>query len=54
MTLQNTFNMEANTMNPDETAPLRLLLREQSDLGPCCLQYRQLKYTADERADNNC
>ena len=28
------FIMEANTMNPDRTAPL-----EQSDLGPYCLQY---------------
>ena len=27
--------MEANTMNPDQTAPW-----EQSDLGPYCLQYR--------------
>ena len=27
--------MEANTMNPDQTAPKM----EQSDLGPCCLQY---------------
>ena len=31
--LQTRFIMEANTMNPDETAP------EQSDLGPYCLQY---------------
>ena len=29
------FLMEANTMNPDQTAPW-----EQSDLGPYCLQYR--------------
>ena len=29
------FIMEANTMNPDQTAPW-----EQSDLGPYCLQYR--------------
>ena len=28
------FSMEANTMNPDQTAPL------ESDLGPYCLQYR--------------
>ena len=40
--------MKANTMNPDQTAPM-----EQSDLGPYCLQsdmgpycllYRPLKY----------
>ena len=28
--------MEANTMNPDQTAP-----REQSDLGPYCSPLRQ-------------
>ena len=28
------FFMEANNMNPDQTAP-----KEQSDLGPYCLQY---------------
>ena len=33
------FVMEANTMNPDQTAP-----KEQSDLGPYCLQYGPLKY----------
>ena len=32
-------------MNPD-----RLLLREQSDLGPYCLQ----STSADERVDDNC
>ena len=32
--------MEANNMNPVQT-PLRL--REQSDLGPYCLQYRPPK-----------
>ena len=30
---------EANTMNPDQTAP-----KEHSDLGPYCLQYRLPKY----------
>ena len=30
--LQNTFTMETNTLNPN--------LKEQSDLGPDCLQYR--------------
>ena len=32
------FIMEANTMNPDQTAP-----KEQSDLGTCCLPYRRPK-----------
>ena len=32
------FFMEANNMNPDQTAP-----REQSDLYPYCLQYRLAK-----------
>ena len=30
------FIMEANTMNPDKTAPFV----QQSELGPYCLQYR--------------
>ena len=29
-------------MNPDQTAPKK----EQSDLGPYCLQYRQANYTS--------
>ena len=33
------FITRANTMNPDQTAP-----REQSDLGPYCLQYKPPKY----------
>ena len=32
------FFMEANSMNPDQTAP-----RKRSDLGPYCLQYRLAK-----------
>ena len=39
------FIMVANTMNPDQTAPL---LREQSDLDPYCLQYR-LPYRGKSR-----
>ena len=39
------FVMEANTMNPDQTAPW-----EQSDLGPYCLQYRLPKNIS--RVDN--
>ena len=33
---------------------IRLLLEEQSDLGPHCLQKRLLKSQADGKADNNC
>ena len=39
--------MEANTMDPDQTAPLW----EQSDLGPYCLQYK-LECKEDERAED--
>ena len=33
---------------------IRLLLEEQSDLGPCCLQKWLLKSQADDKADDNC
>ena len=33
---------------------IRVLLEEQSDLGPHCLQKRLLKSQADDRADDNC
>ena len=33
---------------------IRLLLEEQSDLGPHCLQKLPLKSQADDKADNNC
>ena len=33
---------------------IRLLLEEQSDLGPHCLQKWLLKSQADGKADNNC
>ena len=39
--------MEANTMDPAQTAPLW----EQSDLGPYCLQYK-LEHKADEQAED--
>ena len=32
---------------------IRLLLEEQSDLGQHCLQHCLLKYSADDKADNN-
>ena len=34
--------MEANNMNPDQTAP-KGLPREQTDLGTYCLQYRLIQ-----------
>ena len=33
---------------------IRLLLEEQSDLGPNCLQKCLLKSQADDKADDNC
>ena len=33
---------------------IRLLLKEQSDLGPHCLQKLLLKSQADDKADNSC
>ena len=33
---------------------IRLLLEEQSDLGPHCLQKLLLKSQADDKADDNC
>ena len=33
---------------------IRLLLEEQSDLGPHCLQQRLLKYSAEDKVDDNC
>ena len=33
---------------------IRLLLEEQSDLGPHCLQEWLLKSQADDKADGNC
>ena len=39
------LNMEANNMNPDQTAPL-----EQSVLGSYCLQYRLLRIIKDNKS----
>ena len=33
---------------------IRLLVEEQTDLGPHCLQKRLLKLQADDKADDNC
>ena len=35
-------------------AQIRLLLEEQSDLGPHCLQKWLIKSQADDKADDNC
>ena len=40
--------IQANSVDPDQTAP-----KEQSDLGPHCLQKWLLKSQADEKADDN-
>ena len=32
---------------------IRLLLEEQSDLGPHCLEQLLLKYSAEDKADDN-
>ena len=45
------FRIKANSVNPDQTAPK---LKEQSDVGPHCLQKWFLKSQADDKADDNC
>ena len=42
------FCIQANSVDPDQTA-----LKEQSDLGPYCLQKWLLKSQADDKADDN-
>ena len=49
-TFQICFSMQANSVDPDQTAALE----EQSDLGPHCLQKWPLKSQADDKADDNC
>ena len=46
-TFQTYFCIQANSVDPDQTAP------EQSDLGPYCLQKWLLKSQADDKADDN-
>ena len=60
-TFQTYFCIQANSVDPDQTAPaeavwsgIRLLLQEQSDLGPHCLQKWLLKSQADDKEDDNC
>ena len=48
-TFQTYFCIQANSVNPDQTAH-----KEQSDLGPHCLQKWCLKSQADDKADYNC
>ena len=47
-TFQTYFCIQANSVDPDQTAP-----KEQSDLGPHCLQKWLLKSQADNKADDN-
>ena len=47
--LETTFIMKANTINPDETAPIEL-----SDLGSQYLQYMLQSTSSDEQAGDNC
>ena len=46
-TFQTYFCMQANSVDPDQTA------KEQSDLDPHCLQKWLLKSQADDKADNS-
>ena len=43
------FCITANSVDPDQTAP-----KEQSDLGPHCLQKWLLKSQAEDKADDSC
>ena len=51
-TFQTYFCIQANSVDPDQTA-LRLLLKEQSDLGPHCLHKWLLKQRAEDKVDDN-
>ena len=46
---QTYFCIQANSVDPDQTAPKK----EQSDLGPHCLQKWLLKSQADDKADDS-
>ena len=48
-TFQTYFCIQANSVDPDQ-----MLLEEQSDLGPHCLQKWLLKSQADDIAVDNC
>ena len=50
MHFRHDFSIEANNMNPDQTAPM-----EQSDLDPYCLQYwlpKKFEHKQTKGADN--
>ena len=49
-TFQTYFCTQANSVDPDQTAKGA---KEQSDLGPHCLQKWLLKSQADDKADDN-
>ena len=54
-TFQIYFCIQANSMDPDQTAPRGAVWSvEQSDLGPHCLQKWFLKSQADDKADDHC
>ena len=46
------FCIPAHSVDPDQTAP-KGAPKEQSDLGPHCLQKLLLKSQADDKADDN-
>ena len=46
-TFQTYFCIQADSVDPDQT------LKEQSDMGPHCLQKWLLKSQADDKADDN-
>ena len=46
-TFQTYFCIQANSVDPDQTAP-------RSDLGPYCLQKWLLKSQVGDKADDNC
>ena len=48
-TFQIYFCIHANSVDTDQTAP-----KEQSDLGPHCLQQWLLKLLAEDKANDNC
>ena len=58
-TFQTYFCIQANSVDPDQTAPKdqsdlgQTAPKDQSDLGPHCLQKWLLKSQADDKADAN-
>ena len=52
--LANFSNLFLHTGKQTVWTLIRLLLEEQSDLGPCCFEKWLLKSQADDKADDNC